>query len=135
MKKRIPYLLSCLVLIALGIALRTFTASLPMLIANYLPDVVWACALYCFIGMVLAKSPLWHGPIALVIAFAIEFLQRYQATWIVNLRSSIIGQYLLGTGFLWSDLICYAVGIAVCFAVDFLLWKRTPKVRPSKYRK
>ncbi|MEG2286717.1 MAG: DUF2809 domain-containing protein [Ruthenibacterium sp.] len=135
MKKRLPYLLVTLLFAALGIVLRMFTASLPLFLANYLPDVIWAGAVYCFVAFLLAGNPLWHALAALVVSFAVEFLQLYQATWIVSVRSTLVGRYLLGTGFLWSDLVCYAVGVLLCFLVDFAIFSKKPKVRPSKYRK
>jgi hypothetical protein len=46
------------------------------------------------------------------ICYLIEFLQLYQAERINAVRSNKLGALVLGSGFLWSDLICYTfVGI------------------------
>ena len=50
---------------------------------------------------------------ALAFAFSvtIEFSQLYQAPWINAIRENPVGNLAIGDGFLWSDLVCYAVGI------------------------
>lgn len=50
--------------------------------------------------------------ISLVLAFAVEVSQLYHAPWIDGIRSTTLGGLVLGFGFLWSDLVCYLVGIA-----------------------
>jgi glycopeptide antibiotics resistance protein len=49
--------------------------------------------------------------IALTLSYAIELSQLYQAAWINGIRDTRLGGLLLGHGFLWSDLLCYTVGI------------------------
>ncbi len=58
---------------------------------------------------------------ALLFSFAIEFSQLYKALWINNLRHTLFGRLVLGEGFLWSDLVCYTVGIAIGVLIDILL--------------
>ena len=53
----------------------------------------------------------WRVVISLAIAFAVEASQLYQAAWLNEVRRTTLGALLLGRGFLWSDLVCYAVGI------------------------
>jgi hypothetical protein len=51
--------------------------------------------------------------LSLIFCYAIEFSQLYKAPWINNLRHALFGRLVLGEGFLWSDLLCYTVGIAI----------------------
>jgi hypothetical protein len=37
----------------------------------------------------------------------------YHAPWIDSLRQIRVAALLLGHGFLWSDLVCYGVGVGV----------------------
>ena len=60
---------------------------------------------------------------SLVIAFAIEFLQLYQAPWMQALRANKLAYLVLGNGFDPLDLLAYAVGIGVGAMVDWL-WER-----------
>ena len=41
---------------------------------------------------------------ALLLSFAVEFSQLYQADWIDALRANRFGALVLGRGFLWADL-------------------------------
>ena len=56
--------------------------------------------------------------LAVGICFAIEFLQMYQAPWINEIRHTRFGALTLGSGFLWSDLVCYSFGGAVGFGLE-----------------
>lgn len=56
--------------------------------------------------------------ISILICYSIEFLQLYQAEWIVELRKTLFGRYVLGQGFLWSDILAYTFGIAYAFLVE-----------------
>lgn len=55
---------------------------------------------------------------ALVFAVLIELSQLYRAPWIDAVRASRPGALVLGQGFLWSDLACYAVGVSLAALVD-----------------
>lgn len=56
---------------------------------------------------------------SLVIAFAIEFLQLYQAPWMQALRANKLAYLVLGNGFDPLDLLAYVVGIALGAAADW----------------
>jgi hypothetical protein len=62
--------------------------------------------------------------ISLAIAFAVEASQAYHAAWIDSIRSTALGGLVLGSGFLWSDLVCYAAGISIAAGLDALLSTR-----------
>jgi hypothetical protein len=63
---------------------------------------------------------------ALGVAAAVEISQLYRAPWIDALRASRLGGLVLGRGFLWSDLVCYAAGAAGAAAIDAaLIWVRS----------
>lgn len=50
----------------------------------------------------------------------IELSQLYHTPWLDGLRSNRVGALALGRGFLWSDLACYAVGVACGVCVDLI---------------
>jgi hypothetical protein len=50
--------------------------------------------------------------ISLGLAFLVEISQLYHAPWIDSIRQTTLGALVLGFGFLWTDLVCYSVGIA-----------------------
>ena len=62
--------------------------------------------------------------ISLLICYAIEFLQIYQGEWMIELRKTLFGRYVLGQGFLWTDMTAYTFGITIAFFVERIILKR-----------
>lgn len=56
--------------------------------------------------------------LSLLICYGIEFLQLYQEEWMIELRKTLFGRYVLGQGFLWTDIIAYTFGIAIAFVIE-----------------
>lgn len=61
--------------------------------------------------------------ISLLICYGIEFLQLYQGEWMIELRKTLFGRYVLGQSFLWTDIMAYTFGIAIAFIIDKILWE------------
>jgi hypothetical protein len=113
MKRRIVYLLLAIVTMLVGLASRRYRPHLPSFIGEYSGDVLWALMLFWIVSFLLAGRPLVQRyVISLVLALAVELSQLYHAPWIDGIRSTTLGGLVLGFGFLWSDLVCYFVGIA-----------------------
>ena len=126
MKRRIVYLLSAIVTMLVGLASRRFRQHLPSFIGQYSGDVLWALMLFLVVSLVLARRPLFlRYIISLILAFAVEVSQLYHAPWIDSIRNTTLGGLVLGFGFLWSDLVCYLVGIAAGALIELtmLRWR------------
>ncbi len=127
-RARIAYLIAAIVIIVLGLASRRYAEHLPEFIADYAGDTLWA--LTAFLG-VRTAFPNWKilnaAFAALLFAFSIEVSQLYQATWVDQLRHTTIGGLILGYGFLWTDLLCYCVGVCSGAIADTLLSRRNVK--------
>lgn len=108
--KRIIYALLVLVVIALGILSRKVTA-IPLIVG----DILYAVMMFFLIKFLLIQLRYWKvALISLSICYFIEISQLYRATWINQIRNTTIGALVLGNGFLWSDMIAYTVGTAIC---------------------
>ena len=85
---------------------------------------MWALMVFLGIGFL---APHWSSfrvsVAALLFSYTIEFSQLYHALWIDSLRHYRIGGLILGYGFLWSDMLCYTVGVAVGFLAEKLFYK------------
>ena len=46
--------------------------------------------------------------------------QLYHAPWIDSIRHTTLGGLILGYGFLWSDLACYAVGVGLGVVIEII---------------
>ena len=67
--------------------------------------------------MIFLKIPLWKlALINYALGVADEFTQLYRAPWANQVRATALGRLLFGAGFLWSDILCYAIGSLLAFA-------------------
>ena len=62
--------------------------------------------------------------VSLLLCFGVEISQLCQADWIVSLRNVPGMHYILGQGFLWSDLVAYTIGAALVYVIDTILRKK-----------
>jgi Protein of unknown function (DUF2809) len=126
------------VLIALvclmGLGSRRYAQVLPGFIAAYAGDTLWALMAFLGIGLILPRSSTRTiSCLAMAFSVAIEISQLYHASWIDSIRETTLGGLVLGFGFLWSDLACYAVGVGLGAMIDdprFFL-KRTSRAVSS----
>ena len=106
------YLVGVLTVVALGLGSRRFGTHLPAFIAEYAGDTLWALMVFLSLGLFAPRSCIWRrAAVALAVSYAVEVSQLYQAPWIEALRHTTFGGLVLGFGFLWSDLVCYSVGV------------------------
>jgi hypothetical protein len=112
----------------LGLATRRFPALFPEFIVAYAGDALWAATAFWLLAMVFPAAPPWRlAAGAAGVAMTVEVSQLYHAPWIDEARATWFGALLLGRGFLWSDFLCYAVGIVTAAAFDLGVQWRRPK--------
>jgi hypothetical protein len=105
--------------ILLGLGSRRYASVLPTIVATYAGDTLWALALFWFLGLILARmSTARVAAMALGLSLLVELSQLYHAPWIDSVRQTTIGGLILGFGFLWSDLACYAAGVGLGVALE-----------------
>ena len=124
LRRRNPLVQIILIALAclLGIGSRRYAHALPWFIAAYAGDTLWALA--AFPGdrtgpaqaINLERSPC----LAMAFSVAIELSQLYHAPWIDSIRHTTLGGLILGFGFLWSDLACYALGVLLGVLIERL---------------
>ena len=103
-----------LVTVVLGLSSRRFGAVLPVWVAAYAGDVLWALLIFWLVGFAAPRWPAGRvAAVALALAVAVEVSQLCQAPGLNALRHTTLGGLVLGHGFLWSDLLCYGAGVAL----------------------
>ncbi|MCM0666342.1 DUF2809 domain-containing protein [Flavobacterium tyrosinilyticum] len=113
-KTRITYFLVFLSIIFLGILSRKIS-----FIPLWIGDFLYAVMIYFLVRIFLPfKNAFAIAFLSLLICYGIEFLQLYQADWIVALRKTLFGRYVLGQGFLWEDILAYTFGILAVFVFE-----------------
>ena len=126
--KRWLYAVLILLTIPLGLATRWQQQYFPPLINKYGGDVLAATCIFFGCRFICVK---WSLAGVALLAYAVSVLdelqQLYQAPWAVKFRDITVVGILLGHGFLWSDLMCYAVGTVIGWitgaALEALLFK------------
>ena len=118
----------------LAITTRTHRHWFHPLIATYGGDIIWAGMFLFFLRIFFSKIKLWK--LALIcygMGVADELLQLYHAPWIESVRQTRIGGLALGFGFLWSDILCYAVGTLIAYLlISFIERNDTNKISPAR---
>jgi hypothetical protein len=113
-KLRIIY--GCLIVVTIiaGLLSRHF-AFIPL----FTGDILWALMVYFIVRFLFVNRPVKFIVItSLLFCYLIEFSQLYKASWINALRHTLFGRLVLGEGFLWSDLLCYTVGVALGILIE-----------------
>ena len=113
---RLYYFSALFITLILGVLSRKIIG-----IPLFIGDILYAVLIYfglrfLFINLKTYKTFL----LSLLFCFGIEILQLVQIDWLIAIRKTTLGHYILGEGFLWSDLLCYVVGTLVAFLID---WK------------
>lgn len=118
-RNRLFYLLMAVIVIFLGLLSRQITGYLPEVINLVLGDSLWALMIYLLMGMVFRNWSVRKVAVfGLAFCFMIELSQLYHEPWIDKIRSTTFGGLVLGYGFLWSDLVAYAIGIGFGILVE-----------------
>lgn len=113
------------VTIAAGLGSRRYPAALPEFVGRFAGDVLWAAAVYALLALTWPRARIPRLALASSsIALVVELSQLHRAPWLDAVRATRAGALALGQGFLWSDLACYAVGVALAAALDALLARR-----------
>lgn len=125
MKTRITYCSIIVVTIAAGLFIRMKHQWFPNVVNLYLGDILYAFMMYYIVSFIAVhKKMSIRAVIALAVCYAIEFFQLYQAVWINTIRETLPGRLILGSGFLWSDLLAYAIGVLAAYVFEkFILSK------------
>jgi Protein of unknown function (DUF2809) len=121
-RKRLLQIILLALVCLLGIGSRRYSHVLPGFIAVYAGDTLWALAAFLGIGLILTQVSTWTvASLAIAFSVAVEISQLYHAPWIDSIRQTTLGGLILGFGFLWSDLACYAVGVGIGGMIDIAL--------------
>jgi len=117
---RFSYFIIIASVIILGILSRNIDG-----FPTFFGDTLYAVMIYFGMRLLFINNSFLKTIVfALAFCFCIEFLQLYRAKWLLAIRRTTMGHYVLGQGFLWSDLGFYILGITIAFLIDSSLVKR-----------
>ena len=113
--------------IPVGLIARHFRSgadveSLLGFLATYTGDTLWPIMFY-FIGRLIwpkcSPMTLFVGTLALTLG--IEFLQLWKPPLLQWLRAQPISGFILGSTFIWSDIVCCTVGAIIAVMIDLAM--------------
>jgi hypothetical protein len=124
-RSRLKYACCGLIVICMGLLSRSNHANLPKFIVTYAGDALWALTAFLGVGFLFPSLSPWRVS-ALTAAFSgiIEVSQLYHQPWLDAVRHTFMGALVLGKGFLWSDLLCYAAGISIGLFAELTIGRR-----------
>lgn len=118
----------------LGLLSRKISG-LPKIIELYSGDILWALMVFLLFAFLFnKKSTIFIISWAIILSYSIEISQLYHAPWIDAIRNTVLGGLILGFGFLWSDLVCYTIGVIIGIIIDIMINKINIKVMSNEER-
>jgi hypothetical protein len=118
-RSRVTYVTLLAATVLLGLASRRYADSFPDVVRLYVGDAMWGAMVYFAAATIWPRASIRLIAVgSLLFSLVIETSQLYHAPWIDAVRATRAGGLVLGFGFLWSDIVCYAVGVSVAALVD-----------------
>ena len=108
--------------LTVGAGLASRSPGLPAFVHAYVGDVLYATMVTFLLRAAFPARRV--GIAALIVCFGVECSQAWHPAWLDAVRATRLGALVLGRGFLWTDLVCYAVGVAVAIGVDRAVLRR-----------
>lgn len=118
-RRRINYLFLIIIVVTLGLASRYFSKLFPGWVELYIGDTLWALNLFFVFGFIFKKNSSYLiAIVAYIFSLLIEISQLYHTPWIDSMRTNQFVAVIIGFGFLWSDLVCYFIGIGLGIFIE-----------------
>ncbi|MFB6454682.1 DUF2809 domain-containing protein [Chitinophaga sp. Hz27] len=126
---RLYYIFLLAITMWAGLATRHSPDFFPAFISEYGGDILYATFAVFGLRFLWIRPQLWKVILGgFIFCVLIEIQQLCQAPWLVHLRNTFPFGLILGYGFLWSDIVCYAGGALLAYPfchVGEALLKRT----------
>src|ERR1043166_1234961 len=120
-RNRLLYFIAGCVVVPLALASRHYASWLPDILKKNTGDALWSVMVFITLGWIFPRwSMLRVSVSALLISYAVEISQLYHRPWLDNLRHTWLGGLILGYGFMWSDLVCYTIGVIVAAGIELI---------------
>ena len=124
-RSRPAYALLVGLTILLGLASRKFPTLLPFWLAKNAGDVLYAVMAFWLFGFLFPRLSIPRvSLVALLFCFGIEALKFSRAPALVAARHSRAGALVFGVGFNFSNLVCYAAGVALAATLEWAIRRR-----------
>lgn len=128
--RRIIYFLLFAFFIWLALATRHHREWFYPLIAKYGGDTIWAGGFLFLLRIIFIKTTLWKlAACCYILGVLDELSQLIHASWADSIRNTTLGKLMFGLGFMWSDIVCYAIGTLLAYLLIVILEKYMFKLK------
>lgn len=111
-RKRLFYIAAFFALVAIEVLIALFVND--NFVRPYVGDVLVVMVIYCFVRIFLPNGVKLLPLYVFAFALAVEIGQYFDVVALLGLENNRFISILLGRTFSVSDIVCYAVGCAVC---------------------
>ncbi len=123
-RNRAIYAVIVFFIIILGLTSRSshFPAGI---LKNYSGDTLWAMMIYTIFAFLKPETSIKRlFVVSILFCYLIEISQLYHSPAIDSLRENRFVALVLGRGFLWSDLVCYSIGVSLACLLETIIYRK-----------
>ncbi len=122
MKKRLPYIIATVLLLATEIYIGMFVRD--KFIRPFGGDILVTALICCIVRSVIGRARLdgYKGSAllsagVLLFSIVVEVTQYFSLDELLGVKGTVLG-VIIGSSFAWLDIVCYAVGCLAFFIVE-----------------
>ena len=123
MRKRLPYLIATLLLLAVEVFIGLFVHD--GFVRPFIGDVLVVILIYSFIRIFIPKKARLLPLYIFIFSVAVEVLQYLKIVEALGLQDNAFMSTIIGTSFDIRDILCYFVGCAICGIWELVRYKKS----------
>ena len=127
MRKRLPYLIATLVLLATEVCIGLFVHD--GFVRPFIGDVLVVILIYTFIRIFIPEKMRLLPLFIFIFATGVEVLQYLRIVEVLGLQDNAFLSTVIGTSFDISDILCYFVGCVFCGVWEFIRYRKSKAVK------
>ena len=122
MRKRLPYLIATLVLLATEVCIGLFVHD--GFVRPFIGDVLVVILIYTFIRIFIPEKMRLLALYVFIFSVIVELLQYLRIVEVLGLQDNAFLSTVIGTSFDIRDILCYFVGCAFCGIWEYLTYRK-----------
>lgn len=127
MRKRLPYLIATLVLLATEVCIGLFVHD--GFVRPFIGDVLVVILIYTFIRIFIPEKMRLLPLFIFIFATGVELLQYLRIVEVLGLQDNAFLSTVIGTSFDIRDILCYFVGCVFCGVWEFIRYRKSKAVK------
>ena len=122
MRKRLPYLIATLVLLATEVCIGLFVHD--GFVRPFIGDVLVVILIYTFIRIFIPEKMRLLPLYVFIFSVIVELLQYLKIVEVLGLQDNAFLSTVIGTSFDIRDILCYFVGCVICGIWEYVRYRK-----------